>query len=825
MARVILSEASVRISADTRGGERDAERAGEDYGREYARGARRQTERNPAKLKVDPLTEDFQQQVRAMVARVSREANLNVPLTMGGEKLRAQLAVQIGEIERTMKADIPTDPADALGYRRKLALLVREAERTVRSRIDVDVDVDRSGNILRRAASRLSSVFATSFTNTSKDSLGGLVTASSGVFGSIGSQIKDMAASAVGSFTSMIGPLGSVIKLIFGIQYVVPALAAGISLVGGAGVAAFGAVSAAALGLPALMMGIAAPIAAITLGMDGIKRAAAPLSDEIKLLRDVLNITFELTMRPVFEKLQVIFPTLTAGLSETARAVSRVAMDMAGVITSEAGIENLRVAFAGVSDMIDRSREGLRGLFTSLLNVAGTRELYDILGDTIGGVAARFGNMIERVRSSGDLTAALASLRDVLFGVVDMLNVLIEGSIKFFAASGPGLTSFFASLTEVLSRIDWAGLGAAFGGMMERLGTAIQNIPPEKWQELADSIGALSEKFIKMVEEGAFIDFIEAISGIANALLLLKSAIDGIEEGINGLNDMLSGAGQSIYDNVTGPFYRAVGDLFQWLGIGSPAQKFIDIALAIIEGFIVGMAGGPAAVFGKIKEIGQAALNALADAGTFLLDKGHQLAEGLRRGIGDKVGDLRAKAVELKDNIKSALGDAGSFLYSVGQSVAQGLARGISAGISWVTTAARNLAQRAYDAAKSVIQPGSPSRLFTSLGLTIGPGLAAGIEQTTNQVLAAISRMLGSVASLLPVGIGDTIRQALSAGMPRLAGQISVDATQQSIGSARSTIDTQAIVAALSATQWTARFDGPNVIQVVNDGNRQLARR
>lgn len=829
MARVILSEASVRVSVDVRGGEREAERAGEQAGRDYAKGAQRGTKKNPAKIQLDPITADFERQVRTAVGKIANSLNADIPLTIKGERLRAQAAVAIGEIERTLAAKIPTDPAGALDYRRKLALLVREASRGVRANVDLDVDKDG----VRRAGS--------TFAN--------LATTGVGAFAKLGATIKGVTSEAVSGISSMSGPLLSVLKAIFAIQYVVPGMAAGITLAGGAGVAAFGAISAAAIGLPVVLTSIGAPIAAIMLGMDGIKLAAGVLSDEFKHLKDVVNVAFELGMRPVFERLQALFPTISVGMGEVSRAVVRIASDLTAVVTSEAGIENLRVAFGGVSDMVDKSREGVANLFSALLNVAGTAPLYDILGETIGGVAARFGNMIERVRSSGDLERALASLRDVLFGVTDMLNVLIEGSIKFFAAAGPGLTSFFASLTDVLSRIDWASLGESFGGMMERLGTAIQNIPPEKWQELADAVGGLSEKFIKMVEEGTFIDFIEAITGIANALFMLKSALDGIEDGLNGLSDMLDGAGMSIYDNVTQPFYHAVADLFGFLGIGSPAQKFIDIALAIIEGFIVGMAGGPAAVFTKVRELAQSALNALSDAGTFLVDKGRQLAEGVRNGIGDKLEDVKNKAGEIKGKVRGALSDAKSWLVQTGQDLADGFISGIGSKIEAAASKAGELARRAWEAARNFIEPGSPSRLFRRLGLTIGPGLAAGISDSAAMVLAAISKMLGSVSRLLPAGLSESISKATQAAVQNnRAGMIQAEDgsfVSPSFYSSRpggpADLATILAEAGARADERRAReladavavgingarlaFEGPSVVQVVNDGNRQLARR
>lgn len=537
MARV-LDTASVRVELDVRQAERDAKRAGETAGRAYAKGADREAQRNPIRPKIDPIEADFERQVRAAISKISKTANVNVPFTVKGEELRARAKAAISEIERTMSAKIPTDPAGALEYRRKLARLVREAGRTVHSNVKLNVDVDRN-----RITQSLASVAS--------------------MFGRFGEKVSSVSSTVVGPVNKALGAfnlsLSGVVTALIAATLAAPPVAAAISVIGGAAVSAFGAISAGVIGLPALLTTIVAPLAAITLGMDGIKRAAAPLRDEFNLLKTVLNTTFELTMRPVFEKLQAIFPTLTAGLSETARAVSRVAMDFAGILTTPSGIENIRVALAGVSNAIDGMRPGLQALFQALLNVAGTRELYDILGQTIGGVAERFAAMIEQVRSSGDLAGALDQLRGILFSVTDLLTLLAQGAIKFFRAAGPGLKSFFDSLVATLSKVNWKSLGESFGGLMERLGNAIQAVPPEEWQKLGDAIGKLTERFTQWTESGGIEGFITGISAAATILsffagnwLKVISAGKGFMDFIGGIPSALSGVTGSVGSALSG---------------------------------------------------------------------------------------------------------------------------------------------------------------------------------------------------------------------------------------------------------------------------------
>lgn len=686
----------------------------------------------PLKVPVDALTAGFEQQVRAEVAKVVRTANAQIPLTARGETLRRMVGEQIADIERTLRAQIPTEPADAADYRRRLAGMVKAASAMVTS--EVRVDVDRG--FLNRLRDRLGAVIGLSQrANGTFDDLVGSATR-------MGTSLAKSAAAGVSGFIGMLGPLGSVVKGIAGVQYLIPGLAAGLVGLGGLGVTAFGGITAGVGGLPVLLTGLLAPIAAVTLGMDGLKRAASVLTDDVDRLKRSVSDTFERTMRPVMERLQVVFPLLTTGLSSVAEGTSRFADGLVDVVTSEAGLRDIETALAGVSVMLDAALPGAQALLNAVLNVAGTAGLWQILGDTIGGVTARLGFMLERMRSSGDLESGLAGVRDILFSVTDLFVNLAEGSLRFLEGAGPGLASLFDSLTATLSRIDWESLGESFGGMMEQLGQAIQDVPPERWQALADSIGALSEKFLQIVEDGGIEDLAAGITGFLTVIGALQTAITGIEDGLNGLNDFLSGLGESIYENVTQPFYRAVGDLLAFLGIASPAQKFIDIGLAIVEGMLIGLASLPGLVWEKIREMRQRALDALADAPSLLLGKGREILDGAIRGIRDKLGEARDRVADLKNQALDALSNAGSLLTGLGGALVDGFVSGITGAIGRAASAAARMAKAAYDAAKNALGISSPSRLFATVGRHTVDGYLSGLRDRFPEVNTAMRTLV-----------------------------------------------------------------------------------
>lgn len=473
----------------------------------------------PVKVPVEPVTDAFERQVRATIAKLAKTVAVDVPLTAQGEELRTQVSAQIAAIERTLKAEIPTDPTGAAEYRRKLAAMVNEASRGVRANIRADVDQ----GALNRVTNALRSIIGLG--NRSSGTFDGL----SGSVSGLGSNLSRVSLVGSNGFAAIASKASLVFTVLGALNFVIPGIVTGVSLLAGTAVAAIGAITAGLAGLPVLLTTLIAPIGVLALGFDGVKKAAESLSDEFTELQRIASVAFEFGMRPVFDRLAGIFPTLNVGVGLVADATSRFALALADVVASERGLNSLRSAFVGVETALDRMRPGVARLFQSLLDIAGTRVLYEILGDTIGGVTDRFGAMLDRLRESGDIETALRQVENVLFSVVDLVSLLAEGAVDFFINAGPGLTAFFESLTRTLSRVDWVSLGESFGRMLARIGAAIEAVPPETWRELGDAIGEMIDTFISSLEDG----------GLAQSIELLTRLVQGLNVIINGIKSEL----------------------------------------------------------------------------------------------------------------------------------------------------------------------------------------------------------------------------------------------------------------------------------------------
>ncbi|MGH9290106.1 MAG: hypothetical protein ACRD0V_17730, partial [Acidimicrobiales bacterium] len=547
-------------------------------------------------------------------------------------------------------------------------------------------------------------------------------------------------------------------------------LAAVLGLVAGAVLAAGGAVGAALSGLPVVLTGVIAPIAAIALGMDGITRAARTLRPEVDSLRTAVANTFEREMLPVFEKLRVVFPVLESGLSAVAVSVSRFAGGLAGVVTSGRGLELLRGALSGVGVLLDRMLPGTQALLGALLGIAGTTQLYHLLGETVGGLAQRFADFLDRVRETGLLTASLEALRGVLFSVTDSFLALLAGAMEFFTAAAPGLRGFFDGLTAAFGRIDFAALGASFGQIFAAIGDGLARVPPETWQLLAGAVAYFADTVQRFVASGALEAMIVAFAGlVAGAGLLLDAttllakpfvdlatglglvtgsteiaghAISGFDDKLAGLDAtatattvQVPGRFQTMADGIGG----VVGQLPGMIGyaFGYATTTMIES----VAGGVLGVAGW----FTRLPSMVAGPVGAMVGSvvGFF-----KQLPGQLSGLAADAVG----RTVAIFQGLPGRLRSIGAQMYTIGVAMIQGLIDGVKAMAGRIAQAAVDVVLGAIRGARAALRSRSPSLEFRDIGLDVGRGMEGGILATVSRVVAAVRAMVDRLLSTADTG-------------------------------------------------------------------------
>ena len=390
-----------------------------------------------------------------------------------------------------------------------------------------------------------------------------------GVAGGMAKVFSNFGASAGQALTSVVSAL---FMLAGAAAIVIPLISA---LIGGL-IFIIGGVAAGIGGLPVLLGGLLIPILAVVTGMDGIKRAAAPIVTAFDAIKERVSNTFERVLTPVFQRVaDVLLPAISDGMDLVATKLGSFADNLVRVVTSEEGLQNIRNAFDGVGQMLDRMTPGMQTFLDGILDVLGTEELWTILGDTIGGVLKQVGDWFSEISESGLLTETLENVRTILDSLVALFFRLLTAAMKFFNGATPGVKTFLDGVSDLVDMIDWEWLGRMFGDVFGALGRWLSDIDQ-------GTIDAIMESLQGMVD--AIVEFID--SGGLDVLIAGFTALVDMGTEIIGFFTEL---GEAFQDTVgfAKDVGNAIGDLFNgndavgFLGKDRWLPKLIEAAKAI----------------------------------------------------------------------------------------------------------------------------------------------------------------------------------------------------------------------------------------------------
>lgn len=725
-----------------------------------------------------PDTSGFAADLRRDLERFERSLRIEIPVDLDLSGVDGDLR-RVRAQAQAVPAQIRVEPEGMAAFRAKLAAQVAAAARTVTATVRVDVDGGGLGGraggrrglfgAITRLADSVGRVVGRSVTaavrvaGTALDSLSGLFSTTSRAGAALGNVIGGLA-STVGGMAGKIGSAATVVAS-FAVKLAAVAAIAGVvasalGLLAGAILAVGGAVGAGVAGLPVLLTALVAPIAAVTIGMEGIKRAAQVLRPEMDALRTSLENTFQALFTPIFEQLRVVFPVLERGLTSVAVAVASFAGALVDVITSAQGLANIEAALMGVQDAVSAAIPGAQALLREVLAIAGTRPLYTILGETIGGLAQRFADFLARVREAGLLESALAGLRDVLFAVTDAFLKLFEGAIRFFDRAAPGLAGFFDGLSAAFGKIDWAALGESFGRIFQAIGDGIAAVPPETWQRLADATAYFADAVERFMASGALeglivgfgwlvrvggalIDVITGLSApfrwIGESLGLIKGQADVATEGLKGTNDQMGQMplkAQEATERTPGFFSRMVSSIGGFL---ADLPDTVGFAFGYAATTMIQSAfQATATVVRFFRELGPKLGSAASTAANAVINWFRRLDETLPRLARSAVDGVVRFLLSIPDRLRG-LRDR---LRQLGRDLIMGLINGIKQMAQRVAQAAIEVVTGAIRGARAALSSHSPSRAAQALGVDFGRGLELGILATLSRVVAAVRAMI-----------------------------------------------------------------------------------
>ena len=375
----------------------------------------------------------------------------------------------------------------------------------------------------------------------------------------------------MGGFGEVLGAIGGpIVQAIVGIIQITAVMALWVEIIGVIG----GLLGQALAGAPALLFALAAAAGTVVLGLNGIKKAAEVMQPALHKLEASVSAVFERQLTPVFRELAGILPQLTQRFDAVAVAISGIARDAVGVLTTAHGVGQLNIVLAGTASFLTGLSFGVRDFLRGLLDgAAAAAPAMAGLGTAFGNILSRIGDVFTRLGADGTIQKAVQGLASTLNGLSAVIGPIIELLIRMGAALGD---SVGVALTNL------GGIIQTTIPFFEAIAHTAGVVLVDAFQQLRGPI----EELLKSVFPG-FQSGLQGFAAVMHSVVLpaLAGFINWIRtDGIPGLIAFTQGmiinltaAGSAVLGFVSGAL-GALQSLFTTLGVATGNPAFLQIA-------------------------------------------------------------------------------------------------------------------------------------------------------------------------------------------------------------------------------------------------------
>ncbi|AOQ28144.1 tape measure protein [Mycobacterium phage DudeLittle] len=356
----------------------------------------------------------------------------------------------------------------------------------------------------------------------------------------------------------------------------------------------------------------------------------------------------------------------------------------------ESGVQAMGQLGGPLSSLIDGLGQAFIALMPALTSLSSL--LGNVLGEALKQLAPVITALTPAFTTLADtlgtlLTGSLQGLGPILTQVATLLGGTIKTALDALAPMLPGLVSSFGQLSSTLV----AGLApyipqlaTAFGQMAG----AVLQLVPTIVSQLVPAFMTLVPAILKLVPSlvsisSSFANMLPTIIPVVQIILELAGAV--IQAGASIASFLISGLSR-----LTGLLSEVIGKVSEWVASWS---------------------------------------------------------NGVQQ-VSDYVGQLPGK-------IKGWFDDAGSWLIEAGKNIVQGLINGIGSMISSAVSKAKELASGVKNAVTSFLGIHSPSKVFEELGVFTGQGYAIGLDKGFAPVLEQAKELSSQIAAAVASGTQD----------------------------------------------------------------------
>jgi phage-related protein len=235
-----------------------------------------------------------------------------------------------------------------------------------------------------------------------------------------------------------------------------------------------GVVGGLIIALPALAAVGGVALGAIALGMDGIKRAFKPLSDDIDALKSKVSASFESALAPAVAKMPALFGAATTGLQSMATALGGTVTQLTNMLTTSENLGKIRDLFNQTAQFIQGMQPGIKAFTQGFLNLASAvgPQLHE-LGAALGSILSSIGDAFNRLSQLGLVKPAIDGLAQVFRAIGTLLGPILE----LFGRLAATLQGPLATVITAIAN----GLQAAMPGIQafaDGIGKALTALAP-----------------------------------------------------------------------------------------------------------------------------------------------------------------------------------------------------------------------------------------------------------------------------------------------------------------------------------------------------------
>ncbi|QGJ90175.1 tape measure protein [Mycobacterium phage SheaKeira] len=392
--------------------------------------------------------------------------------------------------------------------------------------------------------------------------------------------------------------------------------------------------------------------------------------------------------------------------------------EMVNTVTSNG---SLAAAFDGLKQVTDSLGDGFNRLMTVGIEAMGK------MGGPMSTFIDGFMNLLV------SLMPALTSLSNMLFNVFGQLGTSLGPIVT-------ALTPGFTALADTL--------GTLLVGNLQTLGTVLTPVAQLLGGAIATALQTLQPLLPPMIE---------SFANLANTIVAqLAPYIPQLAEAFG----QIIGAVLQLVPVIVSSLMPALQQLLPaFVKMVPPITSMVQ-SLAKMMPTIVGIVGVVIQFAGAIMQAGASISSFLMGALTAVLGVlasfQAQIAEWVaswKSGV-----DTASQWVgELPGKIKGWFDDAGSWLIEAGKNVVQGLINGIGSMISGAINKAKELASGVKNAVTSFLGIHSPSRVMTDIGQDTGQGFINGLDASQDGMISKARELMQAVKDVFGSAEGMTL--------------------------------------------------------------------